>query len=111
MDNIEIACFIHEILANNPRVQQAVLFGSRAMGANTERSDIDIALFGDFTWRDVEKIRLACDALPLPYKFDVVDYNAINNLALKRHIDSTGVLLYKNKNYHFTEASVCDRMV
>ena len=33
-------------LAANNRVEQAVLFGSRAMGTNTVTSDVDIALFG-----------------------------------------------------------------
>jgi uncharacterized protein len=35
------------ILSANPRVERAVLFGSRATGAFVSGSDVDIALFGD----------------------------------------------------------------
>jgi predicted nucleotidyltransferase len=38
---------IREVLASFPRVERAGLFGSRALGASSPASDIDLALFGD----------------------------------------------------------------
>lgn len=35
------------------------------------------------------------DELPMPYKFDIVDYNSINSCALREHIDRVGIEIYK----------------
>ncbi|WP_460982604.1 nucleotidyltransferase domain-containing protein [Spirosoma fluminis] len=40
---------VNTIVAN-PRIQQAILFGSRAKGTQRPGSDIDIALKGDRVW-------------------------------------------------------------
>ena len=46
-------------LRRNTLLQKIILFGSRARGTNTERSDIDIAVYGgdfeDFYWDVKEK--------------------------------------------------------
>ena len=50
-------------LAHKYSVTKIVLFGSRARGTNTERSDIDIAVYGGefdrFYWDVKEKIMTA----------------------------------------------------
>ena len=36
----------------------------------------------------------AIDELPLQYKFDITDYAALDNLALKQHINQVGQVIY-----------------
>ncbi|WP_337366408.1 nucleotidyltransferase domain-containing protein [Phascolarctobacterium sp.] len=74
-------------------VSKAVVFGSRAKGNWRENSDIDIAVFGAGV--NVGALSVQLDELPMPYKFDIVDYNSINNQALREHIDMVGVEIYK----------------
>ena len=67
---------------------RAVVFGSRAKGNWRDNSDIDIAVF------DVAHLPgliAQLDELPMPYKFDIVDYKAINNKSLREHIDRAGI--------------------
>lgn len=57
-------------------------------------SDIDLAIIGDdLTFRDICKLGMKIDELDLPYKIDIVDYNAITNNELKEHIDRVCISL------------------
>ena len=69
-----------------------LVFGSRAMGTNTERSDIDIALknvvfFSPYSLGDLIDEIAESD---FPYLADVIIYEDITNPALKEHIDMVG---------------------
>jgi len=82
-------------LAANHRVEQAVLFGSRAMGAHTVTSDVDVALFGQqLTLTDQAKLAAACEELPMAQSVDLVLHSTIDNPALVEHIRSYGVEWY-----------------
>ena len=83
-------------LAANDRVEQAVLFGSRAMGTNTVTSDVDIALFGQqLTLTDQASLAAACEELPMAQSVDLVLHSTIDNPALVEHIRSRGVEWYR----------------
>ncbi|MDY0269697.1 nucleotidyltransferase family protein [Trichloromonas sp.] len=78
-------------------VDEAILFGSRALGNFRPGSDIDIAVRGKKL-----SVRTAADLstllnekLPLPYRFDIVHYDTINNADLKKHIDQVGVVIFR----------------
>ena len=78
-------------------IDEAILFGSRAMGNFRPGSDIDIAVRGKNL-----SVRAAADfaallneKLPLPYLFDIVHYDTINNADLKEHIDQVGVVIFR----------------
>ena len=77
-------------------VEDLVLFGSRAKGSYKRGSDVDLALKGDaLTYDDVVQIEFELNEnRPLPYKFDVVDYQRLDNPELKSHIDRVGVNLH-----------------
>ena len=75
-------------------VRRAVVFGSRAKGNWRDNSDIDIAVFGDI---HLPKLSARLDDLSMPYKFDVVDYEAISHKPLREHIDRVGVELFLAK--------------
>ena len=74
-------------------IDRAVVFGSRAKGNWRKNSDIDIAVFG--VGVNVGSLVAQLDELPMPYKFDIVDYNSINSYALRQHIDRVGIEIYK----------------
>ena len=90
----EVIEAIQQILEQNPRVDKALVFGSRAKGNYKEGSDIDLALKGDITAKDLLDLHGKLDALNLPYSFDLVNYNTINEPDLKEHIDRAGVEMY-----------------
>ncbi len=83
-----------------PEIEQAVIFGSRAMGNWKPASDIDLALKGNVQDRSVASIRAYLnEAAPaFPYKVDVVDYNSLENSELKKHIDEYGKIIYRRES-------------
>ena len=62
-------------------VTKIILFGSRARGTNTERSDIDIAVYGG----DLHSLLM----------FDVVRADVKISDELKQEIERDGVIIYE----------------
>ena len=85
------------ILVSYNEIEEAILFGSRAMDTYKEASDIDIALKGVKIDRDVAlKVKSVLDEeTSLPFFFDVVAYSAITSENLKEHIKRKGKVLYR----------------
>ena len=82
-----------------PNINTAALFGSRAMGTHKPSSDVDIALKGEITLSILAKVKAYLEEeTPLPYTFDVVDYDTIENPAFRQHIDKYGILIYKKSS-------------
>lgn len=79
-------------IAETCSVEKIVLFGSRARGENTERSDIDIAVYGgnfeDFYWKIKENVHSLL-------MFDVVDIDAGISEELAQEIERDGVVIYE----------------
>ena len=73
-------------------IEKIILFGSRARGTNTERSDIDIAVYGgdfdNFYWDVKEKIHSLL-------MFDIVQADAAISDELKQEIGRDGVTIYE----------------
>lgn len=86
---------ICNLLSSFNEIEEVKIFGSRARGNYKRGSDIDLAFIGNFGGMFINKIADELNELPTPYKFDVVDYKNINNMALKENIDNTGKLFYK----------------
>ncbi len=56
----------------------------------------------DIRWQqrytnDIINLSVELDELDLPYKIDLVIYERIQEKALKEHIDSVGILLFKRE--------------
>lgn len=83
-----------------PEAEKVIIFGSRAMGNFKKGSDIDLAVMGDKMNTDIlMKIHVNLnEKLALAYFFDVVEYNNINNPALKEHIDKEGKIFYERES-------------
>ena len=73
-------------------VHKVILFGSRAKGTHTERSDIDIAVSGgnydSFYWEIKENVHSLLT-------FDIVDLDSGISEELKREIEKDGVIIYE----------------
>ena len=95
------------VLAANERVERAVLFGSRATGANTVTSDVDIALFGDrLTLTDKARLAAAIDELPMAQSLDLLLYNSMSDRTLREHIRKHGVEWFARSNRPDVEAAI-----
>ena len=84
---------IQEILEEIQRIsrqygaREVILFGSRAKGTETERSDIDIAVSGAERFDELEE---AIDGIPTLLSFDVVNMDTCQNELLLKEIREYG---------------------
>ena len=80
------------MFAGKHSVTKVVLFGSRARGSNTERSDVDIAVYGGdfdgFYWDVKEKTHSLL-------MFDIVQADISISDELKEEIEKDGVVIYE----------------
>lgn len=81
---------ILKVLSKHPKVERAVLFGSRAMGTFTSTSDVDLALYGDLGMLDQARISMEMDELTIPYKVDLVRMSTVTSPAFLEHIQKHG---------------------
>jgi predicted nucleotidyltransferase len=79
-------------IAKKNNIEKVILFGSRARGNNSERSDIDLAVSGgdalDFYYDVEEEARTLL-------MFDVVDLDNKISKELQGEIDRDGIVLYE----------------
>lgn len=78
--------------ARKHHIEKVILFGSRAKGNHTERSDIDLAIVGgnldSFYWDIKENTHTLLS-------FDIVALNDTISDELKKEINKDGVILYE----------------
>ena len=72
-----------------PQIEEVILFGSRARGSHRPSSDVDLAIKGkNITIDTLAKLRYILEEeTNLPYFFDVVVHDRVENEELKRAID------------------------
>lgn len=89
---------LFEVFAQNGRIEQVILYGSRAKGNFKPFSDVDITLVGSELSRDdLNKVIQEIDDLLLPYQFDISLEHKLKNVALIDHIERRGVEIYKKR--------------
>lgn len=82
------------VFRRHPEIVSAKLFGSRAKGNSTPRSDVDLAVWGDIDAIRAETIAAELDELPLPYRFEVKPFALIRLGTLREHIERVGIPVY-----------------
>ncbi|PCI28547.1 MAG: hypothetical protein COB67_06095 [SAR324 cluster bacterium] len=86
---------IKNIFSKFEKVEEVLLYGSRAKGNYKPGSDIDLTLKGaTLTLKDLNKISLELDDLLLPYTFDISIFHHIDNPDLITHIKRVGKTFY-----------------
>lgn len=73
-------------------VEKLVLFGSRAKGNNTPRSDIDLAVYGGNFDQFFEDIQEKTWSL---LRFDLIDMGRTVSSELQKEITGDGVIIYE----------------
>ena len=80
------------LFAEKHKVQKVFLFGSRARGTHTERSDIDIAVVGGdfdaFYWDIKENTHSLL-------MFDIVNMDESTSDDLREEIEKDGIMIYE----------------
>ncbi len=84
----ELATILQIVKRNN--IQTCILFGSRAMGNYKKGSDVDLAVIGD----DRKLSYCLNEESNLPYFFDVMNLEQLENENLLAHIRRVGKSLY-----------------
>ncbi len=101
----EVIAKISDVFSRFPEISEVIIFGSRVKGNYAKGSDIDLALLsGDskLSLSIVNKVSESLDELFLPYTFDLVIFNQIDNQDLLDHIKRVGVkfaIEVPRKNY------------
>lgn len=85
---------IRGVLAHHKEITGAILFGSRAKGAASPTSDIDLALDGIDASLQAQAIASDLNESSLPYRFDVMTRAAMQSGPLCGHFECVGVCLY-----------------
>lgn len=101
---------INSVFSRFHEVEEVLIFGSRAKGNYKKGSDIDLAVKGKKVNDNlVSHIKgILDDELPLPYKFDVVNYATISNPDFIAHINRVGVVFYKKTKKKITKKKSID---
>ncbi len=99
MNEVELpAATLRDLVAvfrRYPDLEQVILFGSRATGRATERSDIDLATRGIIDRHRLGRLSLDLDEIAIPQECEVHAYEQIDYEPLKAHIDRWGVPIYE----------------
>ena len=84
---------IEEIFKKNNKITKLIIYGSRAKGTYKPGSDIDLAIVGEISLEELNKIAIELDDLDSPYTFDLCIYNKLKNVDLKEEIDKVGQII------------------
>lgn len=87
---------IRGVFTSHPRVEKAVLYGSRAKGNYRNGSDIDLTLHGeDLNFSEIVCIENELDDLLLPYMIDLSVFEKLDHAGLREHIERVGQVFYE----------------
>jgi predicted nucleotidyltransferase len=76
-------------------VEKVVVFGSRARGDNSLKSDIDLCVYApEMTDEAFSRLKWELDELPIFHHMDIVRFEKIND-ALKAHVERDGKVLFR----------------
>ena len=90
---------IQRVFANHPRVEKAVLYGSRAKGNYKNGSDIDLTLHGpELEQQESMDIENELDDLLLPYMIDLSVFEKLGHAGLREHIERVGQVFYERQD-------------
>jgi len=81
------------VISSQPHINRVDIYGSRARGDYTFASDIDLAVYGDddFTFKDYLDLIGDIDDLPIIFKIDVLDMNALKRPELQDSISKDAI--------------------
>jgi len=87
-----------EIFREYPDIEEAILYGSRALGRAKPGSDIDISLKGEIKLQQQLQLMDKIEELYWPIPVDFSIFSQIQNPDLVQHIQTFGISIYKKEN-------------
>jgi len=85
---------------SNPKIEQIILYGSRATGQYRNGSDVDLALVGShLTIDDIIQFERQLESLDLLNRFEILIFDRISSSELKEQILTLGIELYSRKDH------------
>jgi len=91
--NQQVKQFLTTIAQEISAIQKILLFGSRARGDFQEKSDFDVAIFGQLTFGDKLRIRDAVDEWSFVYKVDLIFWNELKDEKMRETILREGKVI------------------
>lgn len=86
--------YLQSIFHRTPGVERVRIFGSRAKGNWRSWSDIDLAIEGNISHRNLSLLKSALQyESPFPFSTDVIEYSQVNQ-NIREHIDRVGQVIY-----------------
>lgn len=87
---------IQSVFEKYPIVDEVFIYGSRAKGNFSERSDVDLAVVTSESDRfTLSKIQIDFYESDIPFLFDIQDFKRLKNQDLIEHIQRIGKRIYK----------------
>ncbi|MDR6788680.1 putative nucleotidyltransferase [Sphingomonas sp. BE138] len=80
------------------RIDRVAVFGSRALGRARPASDIDLALYGSLDAAALARLWSLFDRSGLAVTTDLVHYEALGDVPLRRHIDRYAKTLFTHED-------------
>ena len=94
--NTEQFGLLRSIFSAHTEINSVYIYGSRAMGTNKERSDLDLILMDKNADRfTIGKLLFEINNSDLPYTVDLQNFYALKNPALIQHIQTHGKVFYE----------------
>lgn len=88
---------VRSVFRRHPEVKTVTVFGSRAKGTHSDRSDVDLVVTGDVEPLRAEALAAELDELPLPYRFEVQALEHIQYPPLLEHIQRVGIVIHPDQ--------------
>jgi predicted nucleotidyltransferase len=86
---------VQTVLAKIPKLERAVIFGSRTTGKHKPNSDVDIALYGDtLAFACIFDMEDALYELGFKHELDILLVSAIQDPRFKAAIERTAVEVF-----------------
>ena len=86
---------MNRVFSAYPELATVTLFGSRATGKATPRSDYDLATYGITDHYRLGRLALDLEDLGIPQTCDVQAYESISYEPLKQQVDTYGITIYQ----------------
>lgn len=88
---------MNRVFASYTELTMVTLFGSRATGKATPRSDFDLVTHGITDRHRLGRLALDLEDLNIAQTCDLQDYESIKYTPFKRHIDDFGIVIYQRQ--------------
>lgn len=92
----DVIALIYDLAIKFPEIEKIIVFGSRVLGNAKSGSDVDLAVVGETVTPQIVSFLHGYleEETNIPYFFDIIHFESIENVALREHITRYGKPLY-----------------